>query len=232
MEFRLLGAVIVAIVPLYVVIRWEDRLGSNEVEPRTLVDMAISAVVAGVFVGRLAAMLMDGVNPLTHPFDILIIRGGVATVPATIAALATVAWYARSAVWTVLGSLAPAALAGLGGWHAGCVVRNSCLGTASDLPWALAQSGSEVSRHPVEIYAALALFVGAVILVLLRSRSSLAPPIIVGGALAWAAAVRMLTEPLRPSLGSDLLIWYAIGLIVGVGIAVRGFLKAPVVPGG
>ena len=36
-------------------------------------------------------MIGDGVNPLTHPADIVIIRGGVATGPAALAALATVA---------------------------------------------------------------------------------------------------------------------------------------------
>lgn len=217
MEFSLLGAVIIAVVPLYAVVNLENKLGNNRLCHRSLTDLAISAVLAGVVVGRLSAMILDGVNPLTHPADILIIRGGVATVPATIAALVTVAWYSRDALWPVLDSLAAPALAGLSGWHAGCVIRGSCLGTSSDLPWAVAQSGSDITRHPVEIYAAIALGLGAFGVVLLRRRRVPASGIAAGAALAWASAVRLATEPLRPSLGNEVVVWYTLG--VGLGLA-------------
>ncbi len=229
MEFTLLGAVFVGIVPLYGVLYWEARRGNAAACTRNLWDIALSAVVVGVFVGRLAAMLTDGVNPITNPGDILIIRGGVATGPAATAALATAAWIGRTELWPVLDGLAAAALAGLSGWHAGCTVRGACLGTASELPWAFAQTGSDVTRHPVEIYAALLLAAGAVAAAIWRAKGR--PPVATpaGAALALAGAVRLVTEPLRPSLGNGPVWWYAAAIVVGlavIALSLRSFQPA------
>ena len=57
-----------------------------------------NGAVVGLFAGRLASMIGSGINPLTSPFDILIVRGGVATGLAALAALATVAAMARGEV--------------------------------------------------------------------------------------------------------------------------------------
>jgi prolipoprotein diacylglyceryltransferase len=230
MEFTLLGAVFVAIVPLYAMLYWEARRGNAASCTRGLWDIAVTAIVVGVFTGRLAAMIGAGVNPLAHPGDILIVRGGVATGPATLAALATAAWLGRRELWPVLDGLAPAALAGLGGWHAGCLVRGACLGTPSDLPWAIAQGGSEISRHPVEIYAAVALLAGAVALTVLRSKGRPAPGLASGIALTLAAAVRLASEPLRPALGNGPVWWYLAGLLGGValiGWSIRPRARSP-----
>lgn len=227
MEFSLLGAVVVAIVPLYSVAKLEAKLGSSRIPSRNLTDLAVSAILAGVLVGRLSAMVLDGVNPITHPADILIIRGGVATVPATIAALATVAWYARDALWPVADSLAAPALAGLGGWHAGCVVRDSCLGTTTDLPWGLSQSGSTIGRHPVEIYAAGLLVGGAVAVVLWRRSRGAIPGVAAAVAFAWASISLAVTEPLRPSLGAALQYWYLLGAGLGISLLVWTIRTSP-----
>ncbi|MCP3993639.1 MAG: prolipoprotein diacylglyceryl transferase [bacterium] len=216
MEFTLLGAVFVAIVPLYLVIRWEAMRGNAASCARNLWDVALGGIVVGVFAGRLTAMVLDGVNPLTNPADILIIRGGVATGAATIAALGTVAWLGRGVVWEVLDGLSAAALAGLGGWHGGCVVRDSCLGTASDLPWAIAQEGSSITRHPVEIYASLLLLGAAVLVALWRARGRPALGLPAGVALLVASGVRLATEPMRPSLGNGPVWWYTIGAVGGM----------------
>jgi prolipoprotein diacylglyceryltransferase len=227
MEFTLLGAVFVAIVPMYLVLYWEAKRGNAASCARNLWDVALSAVIAGVFVGRLAAMITDGVNPLTHPADMLIIRSGVATGPAAAAAIATAAWFGRGVLWPVLDGLAAGALAGLGGWHAGCVVRDTCLGTPSDLPWAVAQAGSSVTRHPVEIYAALLLGVGAAGLAWWRAkgRPPLATP--AGLALASASLVRLATEPMRPSLGSGPVWWYVAGLVAGLAVVGWSISRGP-----
>lgn len=219
MEFTLLGAVFLAVVPLYGILYWEAKRGNAAACTRNLWDLALTAIIAGVLVGRVAAMLSDGVNPITHPGDLLIIRGGVATGPATVAALATVSWIGRRELWPVLDGLAAAALAGLGGWHAGCVVRDACLGTPSDLPWAIAQDGSSVTRHPVEIYAALVLFVAAAVVIRWRTRGHPIPGTPAAIALAVASLVRLATEPLRPTLGSGPMAWYVLGLLVGIGVA-------------
>jgi prolipoprotein diacylglyceryltransferase len=216
MEFSLLGAVFVAIIALYLFLYWEAKRGNAASCPRNLWDVTLAAIVAGVLVGRLAAMIGDDVNPLLNPADILIIRGGVATGPATIAALATVAWLGRSALLAYADGLAAAALAGLGGWHGGCVVRDSCLGTPSDLPWALAQEGSTVTRHPVEIYAAIILIVAAVVVAGWRARGNPAPGVPAASALLIAASVRLFTDPMRPSLGTSQRWWYAAGLAIAL----------------
>lgn len=216
MEFTLLGAVFVAVAPLYAVLYWEAKRANAASCTRNLWDVALTAIVVGVFVGRVAAMLSGGVNPLTHPADLIIIRGGVATGPAAVAALATVVWFGRDELWAVMDGLAAAALAGLGGWHLGCVVRDACLGTTSDLPWAIAQEGSTVTRHPVEIYAALALFLAAGLIALWRVRSRPRPGVAAAIALAVAGFVRLATEPLRPTLDGGPIGWYILGTVVGL----------------
>lgn len=218
MEFTLLGAVLMGVIPLYLVLYWEAKRGNAAACTRNLWDIALSGAAVGVIAGRLAAMIASGVDPITNPADILIVRGGVATGPATVAALATVAWMGRHELWPVLDGLAPAALAGLGGWHAGCLVRDACLGTPSDLPWAVAQGGSTITRHPVELYAAVLLLAGALALVWLRSHSRLTPGRAAGAALAIAAGVRLATEPLRPTLGGGPVGWYLIGVLAGIGV--------------
>jgi prolipoprotein diacylglyceryltransferase len=219
-EFTLLGAMFVGVVPLYAVLYWEAKRANAASCARNLWDVALTAIIVGAVVGRIAAMVSDGVNPLTHPADLIIIRGGVATGPAAVAALATVAWLGRDELWAVMDGLAAAALAGLGGWHLGCVVRDACLGTPSDLPWAIAQEGSTVTRHPVEIYAALALFVAAGLVALWRVRSRPRPGVAAAVALAVASLVRLATEPLRPTLAGGPIAWYILGTLVGLIAAV------------
>jgi len=223
MEFTLLGAVFVAILPLYGVLYWEARRGNAAACTRNLWDTAVTSIVIGVTAGRLAAMIAAGVNPLTHPADILIVRGGVATGVAAVAAIGTAAWLGRRELWPVLDGLAPAALAGLGGWDAGCLVRGTCLGTPSNLPWAVAQTGSDITRHPVGIYAALALLAGAAALAWWRNRRSPAPGMAAGATLAVAAAIRLATEPLQPALGSGPVWWYIVGLFAGTAVLIWSF---------
>jgi prolipoprotein diacylglyceryltransferase len=219
-EFTLLGAMFVGVVPLYAVLYWEAKRANAASCARNLWDVALTAIIVGAVVGRIVAMVSYGVNPLTHPADLIIIRGGVATGPAAVAALATVAWLGRDELWAVMDGLAAAALAGLGGWHLGCVARDACLGTPSDLPWAIAQEGSTVTRHPVEIYAALALFVAAGLVALWRVRSRPRPGVAAAVALAVASLVRLATEPLRPTLAGGPIVWYILGTLVGLIAAV------------
>ncbi len=220
MEFTLLGSAAIAVACVYAVLWWEAKRGNVLECSRSLWDIALTAAVVGVFAGRIAAMIGDGVNPITNPADLLIVRAGVATGWASLAALATAAWLGRKELWPVLDGLAAASLAGLAGWHAGCLTRDACLGTPSDLPWAMTQPGSTVSRHPVELYAALALAVAAVALAAWRTRSLPPPGVPAAVALAVAGAIRMATEPLRPSLGPGPVGWYVAAIVAGVAILV------------
>lgn len=215
MEFTLLFAAAMALAAASLALRWEAARGNAATCASDLWEVLISAALVGVFVGRLAAMISSGVNPLANPGDILIVRGGVATGPATLAALATIAFLARHELIAVADALAVAALASLGGWHLGCLARDACLGTPSDLPWAMTQPGSSVSRHPVELYAAAALLVAGAALAVIRKRR-LNPGLAAGIALTVAASVRLVTEPMRPTLGTGPVWWYLAGTAAGL----------------
>jgi len=214
-ELSLLGAAAIAVAVVNIALRGEALLGTATEGTRSLFDVALTSVVVGLGVGRLGAMLGDGVNPLAHPGDFLIVRGGVATGWASLAAMATAAVVGRSHLWAVLDGISVAGVAGLAGWHAGCLVRHACLGTPSQLPWAMTQPGSTITRHPVELYAALALALLAVGLAVWRRYRSPATGTAAAFALAGAALVRLLTEPLRPALGSGPVGWYLAGLVAG-----------------
>lgn len=205
MEFSLLWAALTAVATAWLGLRiWDERL------PDRPMDHLITAAVIGLVAGRLVAMVGDGVNPLTHPADIIIVRGGVETAAASLGFIATLVWGARKASGAV-DAMAPAVLLGMAGWHAGCLWRDTCLGTPSDLPWAWAQTGSLVTRHPVELYAAVGLVVGAIVV----SRIGWRVWARAGAALAVAAGIRLITEPLRPSLSGGPVLWYAAGILVG-----------------
>ena len=186
--------------------------------PAGLADRALGAVVTGLFAGRLVAMIGVGINPLGALGDILIIRGGVSTAGASIVAITSLLWSTRRDAVAGAAAVSAAALAGLAGWHAGCLFRGACFGTAA--PW---------GRHPVELYAAGLLVIGAGLASYYRARvSDLA---LAGSALAWAAAARLVTEPLRPSLTGGPRVAYAVGIGIGLLIATIGIRIAAENPG-
>ncbi len=225
MEFSLLGAALVGIASMYAVLYVEARRGNAADCTRSVWDTALTAGIAGLIVGRLAAMVLTGTNPVANPADVLVVRGGVDTVWAVVGAAAAFAVLARGEVAVLADAAAAAVLAGLAGWHAGCLLRESCLGTASELPWAYALPGSAVTRHPVELYAALLLVMAAAAVAALRRRR---PPagVVAAVALAAAAGARLLTEPMRPALGGSIGAWYAVGVGVGIGAAIWSWRRS------
>ncbi len=213
MEFTLLAAAVAGMGALYLAIR-RDAARANAAEcVRDHWDRALAAALAGVFSGRVVAMLLDGVNPASA--DIMIVRAGVNTVAATIAAILTIVWLGRADIGVALDGLSGAALIGLAGWHAGCLARGSCLGTVTDLPWALSQTSGGPGRHPVEIYAALLLLAAGLAISRLRIRGRLRTLAPAALALAVAGGVRLATEPMRLSLSGGPVLWYGAALVVG-----------------
>jgi len=225
MEFSLLGAAVIGLGGLYAVLWWEAGRGNAADCTRDLWDILLTAGVVGLAAGRLAAMVGGGTNPLTHPGDFLIIRGGVDTGVAAAAALATAAFLSRRDLLPTLDTAAPAALAGLAGWQAGCLARGACLGTPTGAPWSMYQEGSTIGRHPVELYAALLLVVGAVALIAWKRRHP-AAGMVAGTAVAWAGAARLVTEPMRLGIGAGPEWWYAAGIVAGSGVTVWAYLRA------
>lgn len=216
MEFTLLWAAATGVGLALVMARWERSFGLVPEEAGSLSDLILGAAVAGLITGRLAAMVLSGTNPFTHPGDLLIVRSGVDTGFASLGALAFVSITSRRQLAATIDALAPAALAGLGGWHAGCLWRGACLGTTSSLPWAVAQEGSTITRHPVEIYAALAFLVAAAALLAWLRRGSRIAGVIGSTGLALAGTIRLATEPLRPSLGTGPIGWYLAAVAIGL----------------
>lgn len=220
MEFTLLFAALTAFVMMWVGTRiWTGRL------PERPLDDLVGSAVVGLFVGRIAAMVAQGINPFINPLDIIIVRGGVHTGAAAIGAISALAWASRNRLAN-LDSLAPAALLGLAGWHTGCLWRGACLGTASDLPWAWSGPVSEITRHPVELYAAVALVASAWLVGRLPWRILLKS----GSALGLAGLVRLITEPMRPSLSGGPIGWYLAAVIVGLAAALVAERLAGEVP--
>lgn len=218
MEFTLLWAAFAGVGSVYGALWWMGRRDPS-ICVRDLWEIALGAGVAGLVVGRLVAMVSDGVNPVANPADILLVRAGVDTTAAAIAALVTAGWLARPNLADQLDGLAPAAVLGIAGWHAGCLLRDACLGTPTSLPWGWSQPGSDITRHPVELYAVVALAVSAVALFRLRLRY---PPAFLVSSLAVAAVgfVRLATEPLRPALFAGPVWWYGLAAAGGLAGAV------------
>ncbi len=212
MEFTLLWAALTGVLLAWIGTRlWPDNL------PDHPLDRMLGAAAAGLLVGRLTAMILQGTNPISHPGDILIVRGGVHTGAAVIGAIAAYLWSVHGRL-DALDATAAAALLGISGWHAGCLWRGTCLGAASDLPWAWPASGGLVDRHPVEIYAALAMFGAAFIVERLPRRPLLAS----GAALAAASLIRLLTQPLRLTVDGGPTGWYVAGVLVGALLPLLG----------
>ena len=218
MEFTLLARAAIAAAALWLMVRWEARRGNAAGCAVDIWDAALTAAVGGIIMGRLVAMAAAGINPITNPAQIVLIRSGVSTVGASFGALAVYAFLSRRTLIAGLDAVAPAAMAAMAGWHAGCVATAECLGTESGLPWAMTLEGSSVGRHPVELYAAIALAAGAIAVAQWKAHRRPSPGMPAGFALALVSGTRLLTEPLRISLGGGPVLWYGIGVVAGMGL--------------
>ena len=217
MEFSLLWAALTAVAAGYLGLRfWNEGL------PSSALDQLITAAVSGLATGRISAMLAQGINPFTNPADVIIVRGGVSTIGASIGFAAALVWLNRKDLGAI-DTMAPPVVAAMAGWHAGCLWRGACLGTQSSLPWAYSLTPEGVTRHPVEIYTALGLVVAAVVV----SRLPHHPGLRTGAAILSLSSIRLITEPLRPSITGGPVGWYVfcvvtgVSLMVGANLAVR-----------
>lgn len=227
MEFTLLAAAAIATFSFWLMLRWEAKRGNAAGCATNLWDAGLTAAIVGLLGGRIIAMVEAGINPLTNPAQILLVRSGVSTAAASIIALGTFALLARKDLLPAADAIAPAALAGLAGWHAGCLTTSACLGTESSLPWARALEGSDVTRHPVELYAAILLGVAAIGLALWKQYGR--PPLgsVAGLGLVAAGTARLVTEPLRISLSGGPLWLYLGAIVAGMGLFVWALVRKP-----
>lgn len=225
MEFSLLAAAAIGVFGFWLMLRWEGPRGNAAGCAVDLWDAGLISAVVGLVVGRLVAMASAGINPLTDPGQVVLIRSGVSTWATALATVAVFGAVTRLRFFPAADGISAAAVAGLAGWHAGCLPTSACLGSPSNLPWTYALGPGGVSRHPVELYAAVLLAIGSIVIALWKQhgRPPLAAP--AGAALAIAGGVNLVTEPMRISLDGGPEYLYAAGVIIGM-IAVAGaFLR-------
>jgi hypothetical protein len=223
MEFTLLAAAAIGVACFWLMLRWEAGRGNASACSVDLWDAGIGAAAVGLLAGRVTAMAQAGINPLSDPSQILLVRSGVSTAGAAIAAMAVFAVLARHDLVAAADGVSAATLAGLAGWHSGCLATDSCLGTVSGLPWAFSLDGSEVTRHPVGLYTA-ALLMGAAVGIAvwkMRGRPPAGGPS--GTALAAAGGIMLVTEPLRISLDQPPIALYAAGAVMGALVVAAAF---------
>ncbi len=226
MAFDLLIRAFLAVGALWLVLRWEAKRGNAVECARDLFDAALTAGALGILVGRIGAMLHAGVSPLTDPGQILLVRSGIATVPAAVTAVVTLGSFGRRHLWQTYDAVAPAAVAALSAWQGSCFVGDACLGIPSDLPWAIALSGSDVTRHPVGIYECLALAAVAFGLVVVKQTRR--PPVGMasGIALAGVGVIRLAMEPMKLSIDGGPTWFYALATAVGLAVVIGSWSRA------
>lgn len=220
MEFTLLGAAALGVGCFWLMLRWEAKRGNAAGCALDLWDAGLTSGAVGLVFGRLVAMAQVGINPIADPAQIILVRSGISTAGASIAALLMFGFLARNSLLSSADAIGPSVLAGLAGWHLGSLATGSWLGTVSGLPWAQTAHGSDISRHPVELYAA-ALYVVAAFAIATwkqRGRPPLGTP--AGLSLVSAGGVMLVTEPVRVSLAGGPMWLYASGVVAGFGVAI------------
>jgi prolipoprotein diacylglyceryltransferase len=225
MEFTLLAAAAFGIGGFWLMLRWEAKRGNAAGCSLDLWDAGLTSVAVGLLAGRLIAMAQVGINPFTDPAQIILVRSGVSTAGASIAALLMFAFLARKSLLESADAIGPSVLAGLAGWHAGSIVTGSWLGTVSDLPWAQTAQGSAITRHPVELYAAALYLVAAFATATWKQKGR--PPLgaPAGLSLATAGGVMLLTEPMRISLTGGPIWLYATSVAAGLALTLWSLLR-------
>lgn len=225
MEFSLLGSAAIGVFGFWIMIRWEAKRGNAAGCAVDIWDAGLVAAVSGLFIGRIVSMVQTGVNPLTEPLQIMLMRSGVSTVAVVIGTLLVFSYLARKALVAAADGVAPAALMGLAGWYAGCLATGSCLGVESSLPWATPLPGSAITRHPVEIYAAVGMALVSIALALWKQHGRPAPGSVAGIGLLSASAIRLMTEPLRISLAGGPVVLYTAGVVAGSAMVVASIVS-------
>jgi prolipoprotein diacylglyceryltransferase len=225
MEFTLLGAAALGVGGFWLMLRWEAKRGNAAGCALDLWDAGLTSGAVGLLVGRLVAMALVGINPIADPAQIILVRSGVSTAGASITALLMFGFLARKSFLSSADAIGPSVLAGLAGWHLGALVTGSWLGTVSDLPWAQAAQGSDITRHPVEMYAVALYVVAAFAIATWRQKGR--PPLGASAGLSLAAAggVMLVTEPVRVSLTGGPIWLYMGAVVVGFGVTIWSILR-------
>ena len=181
-------------------------------------NAGLYALLTTIVVGRLAHVIAFWPAYNSQPLEIVGLNAqAFLWGPGVLAGLIAAAWYIHrhKLPWaTVLDAAAPGVLAGLIIANLGALLGGNGVGAPADLPWAVEIWG--VSRHPVQLYAALCeLTTLAVVLHALRKPSRPGTAALLG-LLGWGLTT-WLVEPFRAersTIVAGIRLWQVIGLSV------------------
>jgi len=145
---------------VYLLGRWRISKGNTtDFTPRDLEDLIFYSVLGVILGGRLGYVLFYKWDYyLSHPLEIFYIwEGGMAFHGGLIGVIVVMLLYARKkglSFFTVSDFLAPLIPLGLAAGRLGNFINGELWGRPSDVPWAMVfpQSGSELARHPSQLY--------------------------------------------------------------------------------
>ena len=179
-------------------------------------NAGLYGLLATIIVGRLAHVIAFWPAYRLQPVEIVGLNAqAFLWGPGVVAGLLIAAWYIHrhKLPWaTVLDAAAPGVLAGLIIANLGALLAGNDVGAPANLPWAVDLWG--VSRHPVQIYAALGeLITLAVVLHALR-KPTRPGTVALLGLLGWGLTA-WLVEPFRAessTVVAGIRLWQMIGL--------------------
>lgn len=180
-------------------------------------DAALMPAMAGLAVGRVAAITLDDPRSVGRFADMLVIRSGVEFWPGAIAALGVAAWSARragTAPMARLVDIAPLAMIGYAGYEATCLFRDGCYGPHSG--FGLRPDGLQARMLPVGLLIAVIIAAGAVAVKQMEQRGSL-PMVVVAAGIAMVSTVRAVGSFWLPKVGDGLTRQHISSIIVSVG---------------
>lgn len=145
---------------VYLLGRWRLNHGHTTVfTPRDLEDLIFYSVIGVILGGRLGYVFFYKWNHyLSHPLEIFYIwEGGMSFHGGLIGVIVVMLLFAHKksvSFLTVSDFLAPLIPLGLGAGRLGNFINGELWGRPSNVPWAMVfpQSGSELSRHPSQLY--------------------------------------------------------------------------------
>ena len=199
------------------------------VDPRTLWDAGMFAVLAAFVLSRLQLIAMNWTTFRAYPLVLLAVPSLTGTgLLLTGIATAVWLWIQRVPVLRALDAWAPCGAVVWCFLALGHLAEGSDPGLPTELAWSVGVGG--VRLQPVAFYAAFcAALLGGVAYGLLRARP--APGAVAGMTLLGAGAAQFLLSFLRQPgvagpLGLDLLEWAAVGLVLaGFGLVLAALLR-------
>lgn len=134
----------------------------NIISKEKIPGLFFSILIGGFIGARLAHVLINLNYFIQNPLLIFEFwKGGMVSYGAIIGALLLALIYIKKSklnFWDVTDYLAPYLALGFSIGRIGCFLNWCCYGIASSLPWAI-KVGSDVARHPTQIYLALGNFI-------------------------------------------------------------------------